>query len=489
MKKINYGWCIGNNGKELHTAETKRLISVLPSKRQLDFLEMEYYNFIHFGINTFYNREWGDGKEDISRFNPKKLDTDQWCRVLKSTGSKGIIITAKHHDGFCLFDTKYTEHSVMHTPFKRDIVKELSESCKKYGLKMGVYLSPWDRHESSYGTEEYNNYFVGQLTELCRNYGELFCLWFDGACGEGKNGKKQVYDWERYYETIRKYQPNAVISICGPDVRWIGNEGGRVRKSEWSVIPDEKDSADAVAENSQQNADETKAMAQKLDDRNEDLGSRELLKNYNSLVFKPAEADVSVNMGWFHTSNLFAYARRGRSAEKLSEIYWNSVGGNASMLLNVPPNKDGLIGKSEIKRLQRFTRLISEPFKNEISDFTLSLFTKEGESRVTDNKLIEKEEGYTFKDDELAVSVKFKRPQRLSMLSMREDLAKSQRMEQFHILAKTEAGDFKKIYEGTVIGSRKIVRFEHTVETDEILILPTQVRDNPALKDLHFYSS
>ncbi|MBQ8503676.1 MAG: alpha-L-fucosidase [Clostridia bacterium] len=488
MKYPDYGWCIDNNGKELYTAETKRLSSVFPSERQLSFLNMEYYNFIHFGINTFYNREWGDGKEDISVFNPKKLDTDQWCKVLKDTGSKGIIITAKHHDGFCLFDTKHTDHCVMNTPFKRDIVKELSESCRKYDLKLGIYLSPWDRHDSRYGTEQYNDYFVSQLTELCTNYGELFCLWFDGACGEGPNGKKQVYDWERYYETIRKYQPDAVISISGPDVRWIGNEGGRVRKSEWSVIPDEKDSVDAVAENSQQNADETKTMAKKLSDRDEDLGSRELLKNYEKLVFKPAEADVSINMGWFHTSNIFAFARRGRSAEKLAEIYWNSVGGNASMLLNVPPNKDGLIGKSEVRRLQKFTSLVSKPFEKEIGNCSFSLVTKDGQKRKADATFDEKGESYTFGNDELAISVGFSKVQKLSMISLREDLTKSQRVEQFHILAKLEDGSFCQVYDGTVIGSRKIVRFEYPVETDEILILPTQVRDNPVLKDIHLYS-
>ncbi len=490
MEKLTYGWCIDNNGAELNTEETERITSVVPSKRQLDFLSMEYYNFIHFGINTFYNREWGNGNEDISRFNPEKLDCDQWCEVLKSTGSKGIIITAKHHDGFCLFHTEYTDHCVLNTPFKRDIVKELSESCRKYGLKLGVYLSPWDRHEKSYGTDEYNDYFVNQLTELCTNYGELFCVWFDGACGEGPNGKKQVYDWERYYATIRKHQPNAVISISGPDVRWIGNEGGKVRKSEWSVIPDEKDSAQAVADNSQQDASETKKMAQKLSDRDEDLGSRELLRNYKNLVFKPAEADVSINLGWFHTSNVFAHAHRGRSAETLAQIYKNTVGGNASMLLNIPPQKNGLIGKSEIKRLREFTKLIAEPFRNEVTPISVSLITKEGEYIQGDNRLTENKEGYTFEDNELAVSVRFKNVHKFSLVSMREDLTKSQRIEKFQILIKDEYGSFWPVYDGTVVGSGKFVEFGHNynVETDEIIILPVQVRGNPSLKDLHFYT-
>ena len=219
MKLIKEGWCFDNNSYPINDEDVERYIKVTPSQRQLEFMKLEYYNFIHFGINTITNREWGDGNEDISRFNPKKLDTDQWCSVLKETGSKGIIITAKHHDGFCLFDTKFTDHNVMNTPFGKDIVKMLSESCKKYDLKLGIYLSPWDRHEKTYGTEEYNDFFVNQLTELCCNYGDIFCFWFDGACGEGKNGKKQVYDWDRYYSVIRKHRPDAVISICGPDVR------------------------------------------------------------------------------------------------------------------------------------------------------------------------------------------------------------------------------------------------------------------------------
>ncbi|MBR5497714.1 MAG: alpha-L-fucosidase [Clostridia bacterium] len=260
--------------------EVKRYLSVRPSPRQLAWNEMKYYNFIHFGVNTFTNREWGDGTEDESIFNPTALDTDQWCRVLKDSGSKGIIFTAKHHDGFCLFDSAYTDHSVMKSPYGKDIVKELSESCKKYGLKLGLYLSPWDRHEKKYGTDEYNDFFINQLTEICTKYGELFCLWFDGACGEGANGKKQVYDWDRYYSVIRELQPNAVITICGPDVRWIGNEGGRVRDAEWSVIPWTDSTLDEIADSSQK----TESMGvTDFDRKDKDLGSRKKLKNKTCL--------------------------------------------------------------------------------------------------------------------------------------------------------------------------------------------------------------
>ncbi len=480
MKKINEGWCIANNSYPTEDNEVKRYISVVPSARQLTFLEMEYYNFIHFGINTINNVEWGKGNEDISVFNPDKLDTDQWCRILRDTGSKGIIITAKHHDGFCLFDTAYTDHNVMNTPFGKDIVKMLSESCKKYGLKLGVYLSPWDRHEKTYGTESYNDFFVNQLTELCLNYGEIFCFWFDGACGEGKNGKKQVYDWERYYSVIRKYHPNAVISISGPDVRWIGNEGGRVRNSEWSVIPDEKDSNDLVAENSQTDAGQTKEMAERLDGRTEDLGSREVLKKYRSLVFKPAEADVSINLGWFHNSRIFSHARKGRSAEKLAQIYFNTVGGNASMLLNVPPNRHGLIGKSEEKRLKKFARLIREPFENEIGTASLCHLTVDGEKRkISDREMLQK--------DEIGYVLCFDKKEPVAAFSLRENLNYSQRVEEFKVFAKDEKGEYFRISEGTVIGSRKIIRLAKPIMTDEIAVVITQSRSNPVLKEIKAY--
>ncbi|MBQ4573435.1 MAG: alpha-L-fucosidase [Clostridia bacterium] len=481
MKLIKEGWCFDNNSYPINDEDVERYIKVTPSQRQLEFMKLEYYNFIHFGINTITNREWGDGNEDISRFNPKKLDTDQWCSVLKVTGSKGIIITAKHHDGFCLFDTKFTDHNVMNTPFGKDIVKMLSESCKKYDLKLGIYLSPWDRHEKTYGTEEYNDFFVNQLTELCCNYGDIFCFWFDGACGEGKNGKKQVYDWDRYYSVIRKHHPDAVISICGPDVRWIGNEGGRVRKNEWSVIPGEKDNTDAVAENSQTAEDQTKLMAEKLSDTTEDLGSREVLKNYENLVFKPAEADVSINLGWFWHNNLYYLFKKQRTAKDLAKIYFDSVGGNASMLLNVPPNKNGLIDKREIKTLKEFTELITEPFKNEIKDKKLFTYSPEKNTREIRDYSI------CLADGESGVAVEFSSKKQVKLITLSEDLTYSQRIEEFKVYAKKEDSDYEHIYTGTVVGSKKIVKLDSPVTTDKIVIIVTQSRSNPVLKDIKIY--
>ena len=230
--------------------------AVAPSPRQLAWQQMEFYGFIHFGMNTFTGREWGDGTASPALFDPACLDAGQWARALKSAGMRGMILTCKHHDGFCLWPSAHTGYSVKYAPWKGgrgDVVREAAEACRRAGLKFGVYLSPWDRHDPRYGAgKPYDDYYVAQLTELLTGYGELFCVWLDGACGEGPNGRRQAYDWARYYETIRALQPGAVISVCGPDVRWCGNEAGHCRPSEWSVVPAALRDAAYTAERSQQ---------------------------------------------------------------------------------------------------------------------------------------------------------------------------------------------------------------------------------------------
>lgn len=220
--------------------EDKRLVKAVPSARQIAYENMEFFCFIHFTVNTFTGSEWGDGTEPESIFNPTELDARQWAKTAAEGGMKGLILTCKHHDGFCLWPSKYTEHSIKNSPYKNgkgDIVRETAEACREFGLKFGVYLSPWDRNNSSYGKgKEYDDYYLNQLTELLTEYGDIFVIWLDGACGEGPNGKVQKYDWQRYYKVMRELQPNAVISISGPDIRWCGNEAGEVRPSEWSVV-------------------------------------------------------------------------------------------------------------------------------------------------------------------------------------------------------------------------------------------------------------
>ena len=280
----------------------KEAAHVVPSKRQLDWFEMERYAFVHYGVNTYTDREWGEGTEDEKIFNPTALDCDQWVEAVKSAGLKGLILTAKHHDGFCLWPSKYTEHSVKNSPYKGDVVREAAEACKRGGIKFGFYLSTWDRNSKYYGTPEYNDYFCNQLTELLTGYGDIFCVWFDNACGEGENGKKQEYDFPRYFELIRKYQPNAVIfNDFGPDTRWCGNEAGEARHAEWAVVPSELCFYSEVQTGAGPMAED--GSLSYMYNTNREIGTMPNILYSKGLVFAPAEIDMSIRPGWFWHEN------------------------------------------------------------------------------------------------------------------------------------------------------------------------------------------
>ncbi|RZK54699.1 MAG: alpha-L-fucosidase, partial [Pedobacter sp.] len=257
----------------------RKAANLKPSARQLRWQQLELTAFFHFGINTFTNREWGDGKENPKIFNPTKLDTRQWVRTMKEAGFKQVILTAKHHDGFCLWPSKFTEHSVKNSPWKSgkgDVVKEVAAACKEYKIGFGIYLSPWDRNHKDYGDSKiYNEYFVNQLTELLSNYGKVDEVWFDGANGTGPNGKKPVYDFANWYKLIRKLQPSATIAVMGPDVRWVGTESGYGRETEWSVLPADENMLKGIADNSQKDG----AFVPAGDKMGEDLGSRSKISN------------------------------------------------------------------------------------------------------------------------------------------------------------------------------------------------------------------
>lgn len=440
-----------------------RLVSVIPDKRQTEWQRLEYYNFIHFGMNTFTGREWGSGKDSPSIFNPVNADTDQWTRVLKASGSKGVIFTAKHHDGFCLFPSKYTDYSIKNSPYKNgkgDFVKELQQSCAKYGLKFGVYLSPWDRHEASYGTAAYNDYFCNQLEELLTGNGEIFAVWLDGACGEGKNGLKQTYDFERYYALIRKLQPDAVISICGPDVRWIGNEGGHCRKSEFSVCDKKHTQYSHVSDLSQQE-DNSAEMNKKPDETREDIASREKLLGAEELIWYPAETDVSITRyHWFY--NKWAELFLTRTVSELKRIYLNSVGHNSALLLNVPPNKKGLISKRFENRLKKLGQFLATEFSNPVNA-AFSIKTDYGK--------------YMYEVGFDTASIR--------KIVLGEDLTKSQRIESFEIF--TEKNNrLIKLAEGFSIGYKEIALIKKT-ECDNLKIVINRCRCEPHLSEIKIY--
>ena len=470
----------------LSEAKLREAASIAPSPRQLAWQELEFYGFVHFGMNTFTGREWGDGRASPALFDPARLDPDQWAAAFKSAGMQGLILTCKHHDGFCLWPSAHTDYSVKHAPWKGgrgDVVAETAAACRRAGLKFGVYLSPWDRHDPRYGAgKPYDDYYVAQLTELLTGYGELFCVWLDGACGEGPNGRRQVYDWPRYYRTIRALQPGAVISVCGPDVRWCGNEAGHCRPSEWSVVPAPTVSAEQVAKDSQQTNDRG-ASIQQLRSEQQDLGSRELLRHFDTYRFSPAECDVSVNLAWFWHDDLYYQGKKQRTGADIARIYMNTVGGNAMLLLNVPPNNRGRIGQREIDILQTFTAIIREKFARPVVDFSCELRSSDGARREAPT--LKSEDGAAFGEREHAVVLRLPEKRQISLLSLEEELRFSQRVERFAVYDGAMPDAPKKLYEGTVIGSGKFCEF--SAVTDTLVLNILQSRGAPHLKNIQVY--
>ena len=467
----------------------KKLVSIVPSKRQLALEKMEFYGFIHFTVNTFTDREWGDGTESELVFHPTDLDADEWASSAADAGMKGLILTCKHHDGFCLWPSKFTSHTVANSPFrngKGDVVRELSDACRRHGLKFGVYLSPWDRNHPTYGTgDAYNDYFVNQLTELLTGYGDIFAVWFDGACGEGKNGKKQVYDWNRYYETIRRFQPGACISVCGPDVRWCGNEAGDTRPSEWSVVPLRTKDTEKVAEKSQQ-TDEDGFRARKLTAADLDLGSREILRGEKTLIWYPAEVNTSIRPGWFYHER---EDDQVKSLEELIHVYVNSVGGNATFLLNIPPTRKGRFHVNDKARLHELGTFLREAFAtNFLDQAVLDTDAKQvaegtlDEIRRDDETSLVLAEG----EHELTVTAKWDNAITIHYVVLKEDITKSQRVERFVIEAMDENGDYQTVYNGTVIGYKKIACLD-SVRTTSLRLHITESRVAPTLLFMGVY--
>lgn len=468
----------------------KKVAEVRPTERQLQWQKMELYSFIHFTVNTFTDKEWGLGDEEPSIFNPTELDADQWVKACKDGGMKGLILTCKHHDGFCLWPSKYTEHSVKNSPWKNgkgDVVKEVSEACRRGGIEFGIYLSPWDRHEKTYGNSPlYNEYFKNQLTELLTNYGDIFCVWFDGACGEGQNGHKQVYDWKSYYEIIRKLQPNAVISVCGPDVRWCGNEAGHCRKSEWSVVSSNLKEVERTQEKSQKIDDGQ--FAQKVDWSDEDLGSREAIKGVEELVWYPAEVNTSIRPGWFYHAS---EDDKVKSLEELLKVYYGSVGGNANFLLNIPPDKRGLIHENDVARIRELGQTISKMFRQNIAnDSEIVVSEIMDEEHNIKNVLDEDENTYWCPKEgteNAVIEIDLHDVKTFDRIVLMEYIKIGQRIETFKIEYKMN-NSWKEIYEGTIVGYKCICCF-NKVQARNVRITITCSRWYPTLSKIGIYNS
>lgn len=460
----------------------ERLISIVPSERQVRFQQLEFYAFIHFTVNTFTDKEWGDGTESPDIFDPAKLDAEQWVTAVKSAGMKGLILTCKHHDGFCLWDCKQNSHNVMHSPYGRDIVREVSDACRKHGIAFGVYLSPWDRNCPLYGTgKQYDDFFVGQLTELLTGYGEVFSVWFDGACGEGPNGKKQYYDWDRYYSVIRELQPDVCISVCGPDIRWCGNEAGHTRRAEWSVVPLRARDSEMISEKSQH--EDSEEFRRRVDARDEDLGSRQALADEPDLIWYPAEVNTSIRPGWFwHKSE----NDKVRPLSELTDIYIKSVGGNATFLLNIPPDNEGLLHENDVRRLKEIGDFLRTAFADNIAPRAAITADNSapgcGAEYVTEDSY---DSFYMANGKTAVLTFRLNRAEKLGYLVIKENIHMSQRVESFEVEI-SENGQFRKIYDGTVIGYKRIVPLDG-VTTDCVRIRITDSRVAPTISFVGIY--
>ena len=411
-----------------------------PTAAQLAWQDMEYYFFAHFGPNTFTGLEWGKGNERAEVFDPKDLDCEQWVRIAKSAGAKGIIITAKHHDGFCLWPSKYSTHTIRESKWrngKGDVLKELSEACKKYNLKFGVYLSPWDMNHPAYGTPQYNDVFVNMLKEIFDNYGPVWELWWDGANGEGPNGRKQVYDFARYEKIVRSLSPKTIIfSDLGPDARWCGNEKGFAGETNWNTLDTEGFTIGAGGP------------------------STDTLNHGNKFGKKyiPAEADVSIRPGWFYHQKEDSLVK---SPQQLFKIYLNSVGRGANLLLNVPPDTRGLINLHDSAVLMEFRKLRKENFnKNLLTSARFYLTNKNSQISIVavndnNNKTFE-----TIKKPESeTIIIDLKHPQKINCIVLEENLAAGQNCARFTIELKNENKETIKTIDGTTIGHKRILTF------------------------------
>lgn len=494
----------------LPRAMVKKIAHVTPRENQYNWQAMEFTAFLHFGINTFTDREWGSGRENPDTFNPTQLDTDQWCKFLARNGFKMAIITAKHHDGFCIWPTRYTKHSVASSSWKDsqgDVVRELAKSCKKYGLKLGVYLSPADLYQMKdsddfgaglYGNgskatkrtipelpqgaqpfkstktfevevDDYNAYFMNQLYELLTEYGEIAEVWFDGAHPSRKGNQQYRKDlWE---DLIRSLQPNIIIHGNNfHEMRWVGNEAGFARESEWNVIP--------------RKFSETNPWKKK------DLGSRSLIleKGESEFYWLPAETDVSIRPGWFYHK---AQDDKVKTPDHLLKIYLESIGRNSTLLLNYPPDRNGLIHANDVQSTDifysRLTKALETDFANQAGiKASHSKTSHQPEFILDDNPTT-----YWTTDDwqeEAELEISLEQPATFNLISLQEHIKVGQRIESFRVQAMLDGG-WLDIASGGTIGYKRVLKLTKPITSQKLKVIIDQSRFAPTLASfsLHYY--
>ena len=450
----------------------------VPTERQLRWHEMEFYGFLHFTVNTFTDKEWGYGDESETVFNPTDFDADQIVRVAKDAGMKGLILTAKHHDGFCLWPSQYTEHSVKNSPWrngKGDVVKEISEACRKQGLKFGVYLSPWDRNHPQYGQPEYVTYYRNQLRELLTNYGDIFAVWFDGANGGdgfygGAREKRTIdnrtyYDWPNTWKIVRELMPMAVMfSDAGPDMRWVGNERGIAGDPCWTTV---------------------NAAGRHPGGSSDGLNSGER----PGTDWIPAECDVSIRPGWFYHASEDA---KVKTPAQLLDIYYKSVGRGACLNFNLPPDRRGRISDNDVQSLREFRKVLDATFaRNLASVAKVEASNVRGSSpEFAAAKALDANRNTYWSTDDNATNaeliVTLPAPKTFNVVELREYLPLGQRADAF-ALDRWQEGKWIEFAKGTSIGNRRLLRVD-PVTTDKVRLRITQAAAGPSLSEFGLYA-
>lgn len=443
-------------------------LGALPSERQLAWHQMKYYAFIHFGPNTFTDVEWGHGTENPKVFLPTALDCRQWARTIREAGMEGVVITAKHHDGFCLWPSKYSTHTVRESNWRNgqgDLLRELSDACREYGIKFGVYVSPWDRNHPQYGTPAYNEVYKKTLEEVLTQYGPVFEVWFDGANGEGPNGKKQVYDFPGFAEVVRKHQPQAVIfSDGGPDIRWVGNESGYAAETNWCTV-------------------KKNFFYPGIPDVNDQLQRG----HEDGEVWCPTEVNTSIRPGWFYHP---AEDTAVKPLSRLIDNYFCSVGMNGNFLLNLPVDRRGLIHENDAQRLRELKQFLDAAFtKNLAQNAQAAAANTRGKKFAAAKAVDNRPDTYWATEDAVRdafLELDLRAPKIFNTLLLQEYLPLGQRIQSFRI--ETLKGDvWREIGRGTTIGNRRIVRLP-TVTAQKIRI-HFQGKACPAISNVALYQT
>ena len=451
----------------------------VPSDSQLAWHEMEMNAFVHFTTNTFTDKEWGYGDESPSVFNPTDFNANQWVSALKEAGFKGLILTCKHHDGFCLWPSKYTEHSIKASPYKNgkgDIVKEVSDACRTQGLKFGVYLSPWDRNHAHYGDPEYITYYRNQLKEIFTTYGPIFEMWFDGANGGdgyygGANEKRTIdrqnyYDWPTTISLVKSMDSTTLFfSDAGPDIRWCGNEEGYISTTYWNTITPDTLYAG-------------KSGITKLLNTGSPDGTKWI----------PAEVDVSIRLGWFYHASEDSLVK---NPQQLFDIYLKSVGRGSLLLLNIPPDRRGLLHENDLKSLRGFRALLDKEFSKNLAQnasVTASSFRGNAQKFAAGNLTDNNKDSYWATNDSVktaSIEVKLSAPHLVNYLLIQEYIKLGQRIEKFKIEALIK-DKWKEVANGTTIGYKRILKID-PVETDRVRFTIEESKACPVISNLEIY--